>query len=55
MSAHEQSSHSFSQHPQMSRRVAVQAGSIGLLGLGMNHLDPLRAALPVGGGRHSRV
>ena len=27
----------------MSRRVAIQAGSIGLLGLGMNHLAPLRA------------
>ncbi len=27
----------------MSRRVALQAGSIGLLGLGVNHLTPLRA------------
>ena len=27
----------------MSRRVAIQAGSIGLLGLGGNHLTPLRA------------
>ena len=33
----------------MSRRVALQAGSIGLLGLGMNHLDPLRAAESAGG------
>ncbi|MEC8988698.1 MAG: DUF1501 domain-containing protein, partial [Verrucomicrobiota bacterium] len=34
---------SFPEHPGMSRRVAIQAGSIGLLGLGMNHLAPLRA------------
>lgn len=31
-------------HPQLSRRTAIQAGSIGLLGLGMNHLAPLIAA-----------
>ncbi len=32
-------------HPaRVSRRAAIQAGSIGLLGLGMNHLAPLRAA-----------
>ncbi|MFQ5734472.1 MAG: DUF1501 domain-containing protein [Planctomycetaceae bacterium] len=36
------------QHPLISRRVAVQAGSLGLLGLGMNHLDALRAAIPTG-------
>ena len=30
-------------HPEISRRVAIQAGSVGLLGLGMNHLDPLAA------------
>ncbi len=30
-------------HPQVNRRVAIQAGSVGLLGLGMNHLDPLVA------------
>lgn len=29
-------------HARISRRVAVQAGSIGLLGLGMNHLQGLR-------------
>jgi len=35
-------------HEQVSRRTAVQAGAIGLLGLGMNHLNALRAeALPV--------
>ena len=28
-------------HPRVSRRVAIQAGSVGLLGLGMNHLAPL--------------
>ena len=31
------------QHPSFARRHMVQAGSIGLLGLGMNHLAPLRA------------
>ena len=28
-------------HPVFSRRVALQAGAIGLLGLGMEHLEPL--------------
>lgn len=32
------------QHPVISRRMALQVGSIGLLGLGMNHLEALRAA-----------
>ena len=38
-----------SQHPAFSRRAALQAGSVGLLGLGMNHLSALRevAAEPV--------
>lgn len=31
------------QHPRISRRTALQAGAVGLLGLGMNHLTPLRA------------
>ncbi len=31
-------------HPAISRRQALQAGAIGLLGLGINHLVPLRAA-----------
>lgn len=31
-------------HPQCNRRAAIQAGGIGLLGLGMNHVDALRAA-----------
>src|SRR3954451_13640792 len=30
-------------HPVFSRRTALQAGAVGLLGLGMNHLAPLRA------------
>jgi len=30
-------------HPRISRRTAVKAGSIGLLGLGMNHIAGLRA------------
>lgn len=31
-------------HPRLSRRTAVQAGAVGLLGLGMNHFAQLRAA-----------
>src|SRR5262245_12651029 len=31
------------QHPQFDRRVAIQAGAIGLLGMGMNHAAALRA------------
>lgn len=31
-------------HPKLCRRSALQAGGIGLLGLGMNHVDALRAA-----------
>lgn len=33
-------------HPQLSRRAAIQAGAVGLLGLGGNHLEALRAATP---------
>ena len=32
------------QHPQFTRRKAIQAGAIGLLGLGTNHLHALQAA-----------
>ena len=32
------------QHPRCTRRFAVQAGAISLVGLGMNHLEALRAA-----------
>ena len=31
------------QHPQIARRTAIQAGAVGLLGLGMNHVQALRA------------
>ena len=31
-------------HPQFGRRTMIQAGSVGLLGLGSNHLSALRAA-----------
>ncbi|MBI2826558.1 MAG: DUF1501 domain-containing protein [Planctomycetia bacterium] len=31
------------EHPRLGRRAAIQAGAIGLLGLGMNHLAALRA------------
>jgi len=37
------SPHGLFQHPDISRRTAIQAGGIGLLGLGMNHVDGLRA------------
>lgn len=37
------SPHSSISHPVVSRRTAIQAGSIGLLGLGMNHVAGLRA------------
>ena len=30
-------------HPRLSRRTALQAGSLGLLGLGMNHVEALRS------------
>jgi hypothetical protein len=32
------------QHPRIERRRVLQAGAIGLLGLGLNHLEPLRRA-----------
>ena len=31
------------EHLRFSRRTAIQAGTLGLLNLGMNHLDGLRA------------
>jgi hypothetical protein len=37
------------QHPTCSRRTAIQAGAIGLLGLGMNHLAALRAEAAAAG------
>jgi hypothetical protein len=39
----------FFAHPRsVSRRTAIQAGAIGLLGLGMNHVEALRAAAAPG-------
>ena len=33
------------QHPLLSRRTTIQAGALGLLGLGMNHVQQLQAAI----------
>src|SRR5262245_32067186 len=41
-------------HPVFTRRTALQAGSIGLLGLGTNHLEALRAADTLGPPRPER-
>lgn len=38
------------QHPRLPRRTAIQAGAVGLLGLGMNHLAALRTASAAGSG-----
>lgn len=35
-------------HPRLSRRACLEAGAVGLLGLGMNHLEPLRRATAAG-------
>jgi len=32
-------------HPTISRRTAIQAGAVGILGMGMNHLSALQAAV----------
>jgi hypothetical protein len=40
-------------HPRVNRRTALQAGTVGLLGLGMNHLEALRGAVPAASGRRS--
>lgn len=45
------SSLSTPQHPSFSRRFAIQAGAVGLLGLGMNHLQALRSAPAAEGSR----
>jgi len=34
----------FHQHPNFTRRTAIQAGSVGLMGLGMNHLQALQSS-----------
>src|SRR4051812_47395710 len=42
-------------HPRFSRRSAIQAGAIGILGLGMDHLRALQAApIPPGAARRTR-
>jgi hypothetical protein len=33
-------------HPRLTRRASIQAGAVGLLGLGLNHLTALQAAEP---------
>ena len=43
MSQHDHTKGSLFRHPSISRRTAIQAGGIGLLGLGMNHVAGLRA------------
>jgi uncharacterized protein (DUF1501 family) len=42
-------------HPRFTRRTAIQVGSIGLLGLGMNHLAPLIAAGEGKAGAHNKT
>lgn len=43
-------------HPLVSRRTAIRAGAVGLLGLGTNHLQALRAAdVAQGGSREPRA
>ncbi|HEV3024925.1 MAG TPA: hypothetical protein VGX76_20760, partial [Pirellulales bacterium] len=42
-------------HPLVPRRTAIQAGSLGLLGLGLNHLDALRAAAAPDGSQPGRA
>jgi hypothetical protein len=44
-----------SQHPVLTRRSALQAGSIGLLGLGINHVAALRALAAGGKGKSPRA
>jgi Protein of unknown function (DUF1501) len=45
MNEKQTAAHTF-QHPVFTRRTALQAGAVGLLGLGMDHLAALRAAGP---------
>jgi hypothetical protein len=42
-------------HPRLSRRAAIEAGAISLLGLGMNHLAPLRAMAAGGGAARAKA
>jgi hypothetical protein len=43
------------QHPRISRRAALQAGAIGLLGLGTNHLQALRGQAAADGAPPARA
>jgi len=43
------------QHPVLNRRQAVQAGAIGLLGLGMNHVERLHAETNSNGTQPARA
>ena len=43
------------QHPRLPRRAAIQAGAVGLLGLGGNHLAALRAAAAPDGSLPGRL
>jgi hypothetical protein len=43
------------QHPKITRRAAVEAGAVGILGLGMNHLSALRAMAGPEGALASRA
>ena len=38
-----------SQHPRLPRRTAIQAGAVGLLGLGMNHVEALHSLAATAG------
>lgn len=42
-------------HPTFNRRFAIQAGAVGLLGLGLDHLGALRAAAAAPGGSSRSV
>lgn len=48
-------SNPFLSHPRFPRRTALQAGAVGLLGLGMNHLSALQAAAGTGGEQRSVI
>ena len=43
------------QHPVFTRRLALQAGTIGLMGLGIHHVNLLRAAANSGGRPRARA